>query len=505
MTVRVVPVISIVCVLGALTTAALAGTSDPVRLKGRGTSQVQVMEKAAHTYADQHHLLIGKITPGPGQTWYVPLSRRHNGLAVLGADVVLVVDGTGRIRDVTPGDTPDTITLDTKATVPEEQAKRTALAQVKGADMSDTMESVVLMRGGAPTLAYAFDIWRSTGRAEEYDGLSRVWVDGHSGAALGKIVYGQTAIGQGQNTGRVTFDTKKVDGGFSMSDTTRPGLSCGKFPDSGKYLSRADDQWGATDTERACVDVLYAAQREWDMLGSWLDRKGFDGLGRGYPALVDWDQDNAGWSAAKDRAMFGRDPARGRAMTSIDIVGHEYGHAIYHATGTEDEYTDPESTGLSESTGDILGTLTEHFANNPADPPDFTIGEVVGPGPWRYMDKPSRDGESPDCWRRDLNALRDVHAAAGPQNHWFYLLAQGSANSPTCNGRPVTGIGIQKAGRVFISGLMRKTSTWNHAAARRATVASALELYGCPEVTAVRSAWDAISVPAGPTEPKGCA
>ena len=44
-----------------------------------------------------------------------------------------------------------------------------------------------------------------------------------------------------------------------------------------------------------------------------------------------------------------------------------------------------------------------------------------------------------------------MHAAAGPGNHWFYLLAEGSnptngqPASPTCNGSTVTGIGIQKA------------------------------------------------------------
>ena len=43
-----------------------------------------------------------------------------------------------------------------------------------------------------------------------------------------------------------------------------------------------------------------------------------------------------------------------------------------------------------------------------------------------------------------------MHAAAGPLNHWFYLLSQGSnasPASPTCNGSTVTGLGIQTAGQ----------------------------------------------------------
>ena len=44
-----------------------------------------------------------------------------------------------------------------------------------------------------------------------------------------------------------------------------------------------------------------------------------------------------------------------------------------------------------------------------------------------------------------------MHAAAGPGNHWFYLVAEGTnptngqPTSPTCNSTTVTGIGIQNA------------------------------------------------------------
>ena len=71
-----------------------------------------------------------------------------------------------------------------------------------------------------------------------------------------------------------------------------------------------------------------------------------------------------------------------------------------------------------------------------------------------------------------------MHAAAGPLNHWFYLLSQGSAASPaspTCNGSTVTGVGIQTAGKIFYNGLLLKTSNWSHGAARKATLQAAVE------------------------------
>ncbi|WP_271217440.1 M28 family peptidase, partial [Streptosporangium carneum] len=103
----------------------------------------------------------------------------------------------------------------------------------------------------------------------------------------------------------------------------------------------------------------------------------------------------------------------------------------------------------------------------------------------------------------------EVHAAAGPQNHWFYLLAEGTnpgggkPSSPVCSGSAnLTGIGIQKAGKIFMSGLNSKTTPWTHAKARAATVAAAKQLFpnSCVEVNAVKAAWSAVSVAAGSGE-----
>ena len=94
------------------------------------------------------------------------------------------------------------------------------------------------------------------------------------------------------------------------------------------------------------------------------------------------------------------------------------------------------------------------------------------------MYNPSLEGD-PNCYSSSIPST-EVHAAAGPQNHWFYLLAEGSnasPASPTCNGTCVTGIGIQKAGKIFYNGLLKKTSSWNHKAARKATLEAAIALF----------------------------
>ena len=67
---------------------------------------------------------------------------------------------------------------------------------------------------------------------------------------------------------------------------------------------------------------------------------------------------------------------------------------------------------------------------------DYLIGEKIdinGNGtPLRYMDKPSKDGASPDCWSTNTKNL-DPHYSSGPLNHWFYLASEGRG-AKTING-----------------------------------------------------------------------
>ena len=73
------------------------------------------------------------------------------------------------------------------------------------------------------------------------------------------------------------------------------------------------------------------------------------------------------------------------------------------------------------------------------------------------MYNPSAIGD-PNCYSSSIPNT-EVHAAAGPGNHWYYLLSQGSnpsggPASPTCNGSSVTGIGIQKAQQIMYNAML---------------------------------------------------
>nr|WP_042196142.1 M4 family metallopeptidase [Kibdelosporangium sp. MJ126-NF4]CEL22431.1 Aminopeptidase Y (Arg, Lys, Leu preference) [Kibdelosporangium sp. MJ126-NF4]CTQ89286.1 Aminopeptidase Y (Arg, Lys, Leu preference) (EC 3.4.11.15) [Kibdelosporangium sp. MJ126-NF4] len=440
------------------------------------------------------------LTPGGAGLFYAAYERTYSGLRVVGGDAVVVADGKGAVRDTVAAAT-STISVGTKAAFGPERASSVAVKQLSTVTSVSRPELVVLA-GDSPKLAYEVVVAGSKGADPSN---LHVFVDAATGDVAKTHDDVMHGTGNGNHNGNVTIDTTSSGGQFSMTDPNRPGVSCGN--QQGTTFTGPDDAWGngsGTNLETACVDALYGEQQETNMLRDWLGRNGINGTGRGFPSRVGLNQVNAFWNG--QFANFGHNQANTKQATPMDVVAHEFGHGIFQFT-PGGAGSGNENGGLNESTGDIFGALTEHFANNPNDPPDYEVGEevdLVGRGPIRFMYDPSRVGD-PNCYSSAIPNT-EVHAAAGPQNHWFYLLAEGTSpgggkpNSPTCNSTTLTGIGIQKAGQIFYNGLLRKTSGWNHAAARRATVAAASTMFGATECNATKAAWAAVSVPAAAGE-----
>jgi len=207
---------------------------------------------------------------------------------------------------------------------------------------------------------------------------------------------------------------------------------------------------------------------------------------------------------------YGDGASNTHPLVELDVAGHEMSHGVTENTAAL-VYTG-DAGGLNEATSDIFGTAVEWYANNASDTPDYLIGEEIninGNGtPLRYMDKPSKDGGSRDCWSSTLGGL-DPHYSSGPLNHWFYLASEGSGakvingvsyNSPTCNASTVTGIGRAAAEKIWYRTLSTYlTSNSNYAAARTGAIKSAKDLYGAgsAQCAGIAAAFSAIAVPAG--------
>ncbi|WP_085939638.1 M4 family metallopeptidase [Amycolatopsis azurea] len=463
------------------------------------------------------------MTPGGGGLFYAAYERTYRGLPVVGGDAVVVADGAGRVRGTSAAETA-AISVDTKAKISAAKATEVARGQLSKVD-SVVAPQLVVLAGNSPKLAYEVVV---KGTKASNPSNLHVFVDGATGAILDtrddvkmsnipaatqNTSGGVSTLGAGNSyyVGNVTIDTTNSGGTYSMRDPQRTNISC--KPQNGAVYSGPDDNWGngsGTNLETACVDTLFGVQTEWKMLGEWLGRNGINGNGGGFPASVGLNQVNAYWDGSS--TTFGHSQDNQRQATSMDVVAHEYGHAIFQTT-PGGAGSGNENGGLNESTGDIFGAITEHYANNAKDTPDYEVGEgvnLVGQGPIRYMYQPSKISGNPNCYSSSIPST-EVHAAAGPQNHWFYLLAEGTAPagkpaSPTCNNTSITGLGIQKAAKIFYNGLLKKTSGWNHKAARKATLEAALALYptSCTEFNTTKAAWEAISVTAVSGEPTSC-
>ncbi|MER7134547.1 M4 family metallopeptidase, partial [Streptosporangium saharense] len=462
--------------------------------------------KALRKSAQDEFNLV-KTTDGAYGLQYLTYGRTYRGLPVYGGDVIVTTDRAGeQLGQVASGQRAE-IKVGVTAKVKASKAAATARAKLAKVESVGTPTLIVHAAGAQPKLAWEVVV---NGATEKAPSVLHVFVDALTGTVLDS--YDDVRAGTGNsfyNGNPVTIQTSGSSGSYTMRDTTRSGLACGG--QNGSPYTKSTDSWGngqGTNLETACVDALYAAQTEWNMLKDWLGRNGFNGQGGAFPARVGLNDVNAFWNGSYTN--FGHNQANNQQATPMDVVGHEYGHAIFQFSGSGGAGSGNEAGGLNESTGDIFGALLEHYANNQSDPPDYQVGEevnLVGQGPIRYMYKPSTNGD-PDCYSSSIPNT-EVHAAAGPQNHWFYLLAEGTnpgggkPTSPVCSGSSsLTGIGIQKAGQIFMAGLNNKTTPWTHAKARAATVAAAKQLFpnSCVEFNAVRAAWSAVNVSAGANE-----
>ncbi|MGV9942562.1 M28 family peptidase [Streptomyces sp. NPDC003401] len=503
----------------ALPTASAAHAEPPSRAAGKpGPKPVDRAIAAADKATTSGFDALAKgpderydrrmVTPWLKGLYSVAYERTYRGLPVVGGDAVVLADGEGKVR-AAHNASDVRISTGTRAEVGAAAAARTSRARLAKADRTESQRLVIKVQDDRARLAWETVVTGSTAAPDAHESRLHVFVD----ARTGKVLDAYDDVREGNGTSEwngpspLPITTGRSGSSYQLSDPTRPGLSCADHS-TGTVFSGPDDNWGtgsASSKETGCVDALYGAQKQWDMLGAWLGRNGHDGNGGSWPTRVGLNDVNATWNGT--RVTIGHNQAN-KWIASMDVVAHEYGHGIDQNTpgGADNE------NGLGEATGDIFGALTEAYADQPAPydtPGDYEVGEMidlVGNGPIRSMYDPSKIGD-PNCYSSSIPTT-EVHAAAGPLNHWFYLLAEGSnpgggkPASPTCNNTTLTGVGVQNAGKIFYGGMLLKTSGMTHKRYRTATLTAAKNLdASCALFNRTKAAWDAVSVPAQSADP----
>lgn len=494
--------------------------SAPQRKKLLEAASDQSTATARHLKLGDREKLVPKdVVKDADGTVHTRYERTYAGLPVLGGDLVV---HEGRASRTVTKATSARIAVDTvEPAVATSAARKEALAAgeeegVAKRAVSRAPRQVVWAGSGEPVLA-----WETFVTGVQEDGTpSRLQVvtDATTGERLHSSEQIHAGEGQSQYSGPVRIGSVHNGTAYELTDPARGNHRTYSFaPDNTQtLLTDADDHWGdgtAAHEQTAAVDAAYGAQKTWDFYQHRFGRNGIANDGVGARSRVHYGSGyaNAFWDDLCFCMTYGDGLGDARPVTSMDIAAHEMSHGVTYATANL-RYSG-ESGGLNEATSDIMAAAVEFYADNPLDTPDYTMAELIdlrGTGrPIRYMDQPSKDasakGTSQDYWTPETRKL-DPHFSSGVGNHFFYLLAEGSGrktingiayDSPTHDGNPVAGIGIENAAAIWYRALtVYMTSRTDYAGARAATLRAANDLFGMDNgaYTAVGNAWAAVNV-----------
>ncbi|KOG40861.1 M4 family metallopeptidase [Streptomyces resistomycificus] len=522
--------------LAAALTPTAAAADRPTRASAIENAAAALVHRAAALgLTDAQGTAVRDVVVDADGTQHIRYDRTYRHLPVLGGDFVvhLAPDGSYRGADQATRGALSLASVTPKLAAPK--AADLAAAALRAANLGETLrritakpQLVVDVLHGAPKL-----VWQTDAVAQDSLGnpvARTILTDAGTGTEIDAWDTIETASGDGKSLygGTVPLRTTLSGSTYQLKDATRGNTYTGDAANQNDLclltvcLSRApstvftdgDNHWGtgtAADRATVAVDAQYGTDVTWDYYKNVHGRNGIADDGKGSYNRVHYGTryNNAFWDDSCFCMTYGDgDGTQLGPLVSLDVAGHEMSHGVTSKTAAL-TYSG-ESGGLNEATSDIFGTLVEFHAANKSDPGDYLIGEKVvrsgfGREALRYMDKPSKDGASADCWTAGLGDL-DVHYSSGVANHFAFLLAEGSGtrtvngvgyNSPTCDGSSVTGIGRGKLGAIWYRALtVYMTSSTDYAGARKATLSAARDLYGADsaETDAVAAAWSAVDV-----------
>ncbi len=385
-------------------------------------------------------------------------------------------------------------------------------------------------------LAYKFDIYAVEPLSRDY-----VYVDAHTGKVLFKnsIIklhnFGNntsstvreysventtstksTGTAETRYSGTQSIETYYSNGSYLLRDYTRGnGIFTYNMHNGTDYNSATDfydndNNWTAAEyhnsaKDDAALDAHWGAEMVYDYWKNVHGRNSYDNNGAAIKSYVHYSSnyDNAYWNGSVMTYGDGSDTYFD-ALTSIDVVAHEIGHAV--CSYTADLTYQYESGALNEGLSDIWAACVEYYAAPNKE--TWVIGEDIDrrtdqayPG-LRDMSNPKAKG-LPDTyggeyWYTGTSDNGGVHTNMGPVTYAFYLMSVGgSGTNDLGNSYSVTGIGIDKAAKIIyrVESVYATNST-DYAQFRDYAIQAAKDLYGAgsQEEITVTNAFYAIGV-----------
>ncbi|MEU9101023.1 M4 family metallopeptidase [Streptomyces sp. NPDC048361] len=528
--------------------AAAPYTADPApavrsRVVDAAQKALAAHAGAAHKGDGDAFAVRNLVVDGDGSA-AVRFDRTYKGLPAYGGDVIVHLKKDGAYRSLDTG-SQTTATVSTEPRLAASTAAKTSRAAFKGSVGSVSASHLAVQMAGTdatlvwetvvsgvrpdrtPSRLHVLVDARTGKVVRTSDEVSTFAAEGAANAGTSKVgaaaqAVAPTVAGAGQSiySGRVSLDVTQSGSGYSMQDPSHGNGYTTNLnhatSGTGSVFTSASGTFGngsTGDPASAGADAHYGAAETFDYYKNVQGRNGIFGDGRGVPSRTHYGNAyvNAFWDGTQ--MTYGDGQSNARPLVELDVAGHEMSHGVSGALTGWDETG--ETGGMNEGTSDIFGTMVEFYANNPVDKPDYTMGELININgdnkPLRYMYNPSLDGSSPNCWNSSNGSL-DPHYSMGPLNHWFFLAAVGSGdhgygNSPTCNSSTVTGIGNDKAAKIWYKALASyANSSENYHQARTDSLKAAADLYGthCAEYNTIDAAWAAVSVTGADPVPGSC-
>lgn len=506
-------------VLMLASVCAAIGGAQAQSLKSLAHAKVESLVRASAQLAmvsDDDSLDVRDVIQDANGDSHTRFHRKYKGLRVIGGDFVAHAQAGGALKGVTHK-MRDAIRLNTKPLQSAAAAELYASTQLGRVADSVTSE-LVIYAIGTPTLAY--DVLVSATVKDglpirrhyivDANGLNILnrWDDVHS-ASSGPV----NATGSSQYSGVVPLTTyyqvrdPRTGDWYLLRDVNRGSFQITGAA-AGPGYSTSNNNWSGPN-----IDAMYGQNISWDF---YLSKFGRVGGSANYAYFDAGIGSNAYWEVGCACIKIGLgNGTTTQSFAAPDVMGHEYTHGIIASTA--DLIYGGESGAINESIADVFGTLIEHYAPHKQYPANYLIAERVrivnngnsAPvGAGRYMFKPSRDGQSVDCYYPGIGAPNvDVHHSSGVGNRFFYLLAEGAtvpANfaytqaDMVCNGNTaLQGIGREAAGKIIYRTLtVYLTSSSGYSQYRTGSIQAAIDLYGYGSVqhNAVIAAWAASGV-----------
>lgn len=475
---RVVPGLFVALVLAtcALSSTSSAQSTDSdeqhvVVALPRGTSLSTALAARHLTTGD---LKLRKTTQDGGGRRHQRYRQMSNGLDVIGGDLIVHTDAQGSIYAINGaarGNLPASLG---QHDIGPKAGLTFVEADARFAGMALSTPRLVYFITPEGATFKTFEIVAEGTRAQT-PVRDKVYVDVDSGTVVG--VHPQIQSGLNRSA-------YSANNGTSLPGTLR--RSEGQAANADADVNAAYDGTGDT----------YNAYRNF-----W-NRDSYDNAGALLKSTVHYSSNycNAFWNGTQ---MVYGDGNVGQGCLplarAIDVTAHELTHAV-----TENEsglIYSGESGGLNEAMSDIFGVFTQAWVDGgrtgvlavAAD--TWTIGEDVLPPALRWMNDPAQDGASLDFWTTGAGNV-DVHYSSGIANLAFYLLSQGGPHPRGKSTVVVTGIGMEKAIRLFYAlNVNYLTSSSNFLAAANASMTAATDLgFTVAERKSVADAWRAVGV-----------